>query len=107
MVETAILAKKSSNTDQVPPPLVVFQIPPPTLPAYHVDVVTESMTMARTRPPMLPGPSQVQLVVAIPAEVADSRKFWARCPERMASTCALASIKALGGILPFSSTIRI
>src|ERR1017187_2698820 len=66
-VETARLAMKSFNGAQLAPALVVFQMPPPTLPASHTEVLVGSTTMARTRPPTLPGPSQVQLVESIPA----------------------------------------
>src|ERR1041385_7031501 len=104
-VETAILALKSLSVDHEVPLLVVFQMPPPTLPAYHVDVVVGSMTMERTRPPTLLGPREVQLPLVIPAEGGGVKnRAWLA---RIASAWALARITALGGILPFSSTMRI
>src|SRR2546425_10995404 len=42
------------------PPLVVFHTPPATPAAYIVFGVVGSMTMARVRPPTLPGPRAVQ-----------------------------------------------
>jgi hypothetical protein len=47
--------------------LVVFQIPPPTLPANIVDGLVLLIAMARMRPPTLPGPSQRHLSGAIGA----------------------------------------
>ena len=48
---------KSASGDQLAPPLVVFQMPPPTPPANMVVGVAGLMTSERIRPPMLPGPS--------------------------------------------------
>ena len=53
---------KSSTGAHDAPPLVVLKIPPPTLPANIVVVVVGWITSDRTRPPILPGPSHVQLV---------------------------------------------
>ena len=58
---------KSLSGAQLAPPLVVFQMPPPTLPAQSVLGSVGCTTMERMRPPMLPGPSQVQPPGCIPA----------------------------------------
>src|SRR6185503_7274048 len=68
MVDTARFAMKSSTAAQVPPPLVVLKMPPPTLPTNITCVLVGSMTIERTRPPMLPGPSHVHAVELTPAE---------------------------------------
>ena len=52
---------KSSTGAHVAPPFVVLKIPPPTLPTNITFGLVGSMTIDRTRPPMLPGPSHVQL----------------------------------------------
>src|SRR5258705_3737443 len=72
IVDTARLAMKSSTGAHVAPPVVVVKMPPPTLPANMVFVLTGSITSDRTRPPMLPGPSHVQPLELIPAEAADA-----------------------------------
>jgi hypothetical protein len=61
IVETESDAMKSFTGVQLLPPLVVFQIPPPTLPANIVDGLVLLIAMARMRPPTLPGPSQRHL----------------------------------------------
>ena len=53
-------AMKSSTGVQLAPALVVFQMPPPTLPANIVDGDMRLIASARMRPPMLPGPSHRQ-----------------------------------------------
>ena len=68
IVETARFAMKSSTGAHEAPPSVVLKIPPPTLPANITFGVVGSMTSDRTRPPMLPGPSHVQLAGLIPAD---------------------------------------
>src|SRR5689334_7429150 len=51
------------------PPLVDFQMPPAT-PATHIrSLFLRSIRIARVRPPMLPGPSGDQPVVAVATAV--------------------------------------
>src|ERR1017187_3936425 len=61
MLFTAMLERKSLKGDQVVPPVVVFQIPPATPAVYMVVGVVGSISKARTRPPMFPGPRFAQL----------------------------------------------
>src|SRR5207248_2403434 len=70
MVDTARFAMKSSTGAHDAPALVDLKMPPPTLPANMLFVFDGSITTARTRPPMLPGPSHVQEELLIPAESA-------------------------------------
>src|SRR5213080_4121098 len=63
----ARLAMKSFIGNQLAPLLVVFQMPPLTLPAHMVEVVVGWTRIERTRPPMLPGPSQIHELVSMPA----------------------------------------
>src|SRR6185369_14946008 len=58
---TAMLARKSSSGADDVPPLVVFQIPPATAPAYIVSGLLGSMMSVRVRPPTLPGPNDCQV----------------------------------------------
>ena len=95
---------KSSTGAHAAPLLVVFQMPPPTLPANHVLVVVGWIAMARVRPPMLPGPSQVHEPGPMPA--ADGEIVGpADCDacSRIASACALAMNKPFSAMLPYSS----
>src|SRR6266850_4589181 len=55
--DTDSAAMKSSTGVQPAPPFVVFQMPPPTLPANIVSGVFGWMTIERMRPPTFPGPS--------------------------------------------------
>src|SRR3954453_6121223 len=57
---TARLAMKSSTGAHALPPSSVRHTPPPTLPAQMALVVLGCTTIARVRPPMLPGPSPTQ-----------------------------------------------
>src|ERR1035438_2676484 len=67
MQEMARLAMKSFSGNHAAPLLVVFQTPPST-PPHHMMLVDVGCTrIARTRPPILPGPSQVQPFVGRPA----------------------------------------
>src|SRR5438094_5783231 len=68
MVDTARFAMKSSTGAHDAPALVDLKMPPPTLPANMLFVFEGSITSARTRPPMLPGPSHVHEVVLTPAD---------------------------------------
>src|SRR5678815_5195157 len=77
---------KSSRGAQVAPAFVVFQIPPPALPAIHTDVLVGSTTMASTRPPILPGPSVVQLLAPEGGSLARTVRsfpFLLACPARL------------------------
>src|SRR5438874_5612504 len=65
--ETLRLAMKSARGAQVAPPLIVFQMPPATDPIHIILVLVGWMTIARVRPPMLPGPSHFQAAVLSPA----------------------------------------
>ena len=56
--DTESTGMKSSTGAQLEPPLVVFQMPPPTLPAKRVPGFAGWTTIERMRPPTLPGPSQ-------------------------------------------------
>src|SRR3989304_5870203 len=60
---TARLAMRSVSGAQVAPASVVFHTPPATPAAYMVLLTAKlgSITRPRVRPPMLPGPSAVQL----------------------------------------------
>src|SRR5262245_22949107 len=58
---TARLAISSSRGVQEVPELVVFQTPPAIPAAYIVAGVDGSMRIRRVLPPMLPGPSDVQV----------------------------------------------
>src|SRR5690348_10773361 len=60
MQEMARLAMKSLSGNQLAALLVDFQTPPSTPPAHKMLVFEGCTRMARTRPPILPGPSQVQ-----------------------------------------------
>src|SRR5437588_11426948 len=60
----ARLAIRSYTGDQLCPPSSVRHTPPPALPAHMVLGMVGCTTMARVRPPMLPGPSDVQPVCA-------------------------------------------
>ena len=64
---TARLVMKSLTGDQLAPPLVVFQMPPPTLPANIVFASLGWMAIERTRPPTLLGPINVHFDDVIPA----------------------------------------
>jgi hypothetical protein len=94
MLEIEMLAMKSWTTPQLAPPFVLFQIPPPTLPQNRVVVVAGFTASDRTRPPMFPGPSSVQLAVFRPPVVSSRASV---------STCVFAAIIAPCGMLPFSS----
>src|SRR5262245_48104602 len=67
MHDTARLAMKSSAGAHVPPPSSVRQIPPPALAAHMRSGCAGSTTIARVRPPTLPGPSHTQPVLTTPA----------------------------------------
>ena len=111
---------KSSIGAQVAPPLVVFQIPPPTPPANIVAGVAGLIASDRIRPPMLPGPShrhaggETALAAAagaaawpvavnrpgsIGAAGADSSRRTAP-PHFSRSTCDFALVYAFGGMRP-------
>src|SRR5207244_1532760 len=60
MQATARLAIKSSNGNHEAPLLMVFQTPASTPPHHMMLVEAGWKRRDRTRPPMLPGPSQVQ-----------------------------------------------
>ncbi len=72
------LPAKSFTGVQLAPPLTVFQMPPATLPAHMVPATVGWIAMARTRPPMLPGPSAVHWPGPMPAT------GWALVPARAA-----------------------
>ena len=57
MLDTDKTAMKSSTAAHEAPPLVVFQMPPPTLPANMMSAFVGLIAIERIRPPMLPGPS--------------------------------------------------
>src|SRR5260370_29835338 len=57
---TARLGSGSVSGFHVLPPSVVFQTPPPSVPAYIVLGSSGRITSARVRPPILPGPSACQ-----------------------------------------------
>src|SRR5258708_3918785 len=57
---TARLDIRSASGAQEAPPFVVFHTPPATPAAYIVVGVVGWISVARVRPPMLPGPSPVQ-----------------------------------------------
>ena len=92
---------KSFTTLQFAPESVLFQMPPVTLPTHIVVVVVGCIRIARMRPPILPGPRDVQDVVEMPA-TAPTGLLCAACI--IAFICTLALISALGGMYPFSST---
>src|SRR4029450_8133984 len=58
---TATFGKRSPNAIQDFPELVLFQTPPATPAAYITVGSTGLIKNARVRPPMLPGPSGVQV----------------------------------------------
>src|SRR5262245_31039985 len=58
--QTARFAMKSSTGSQLVPPFSVRHTPPPTLPAHIVLGGVGWTTIERVRPPMLPGPSEIQ-----------------------------------------------
>src|SRR5215472_13024159 len=62
MQDTARFAIKSSTGVHEAPPLSVLHTPPPTLPAHMVLGTVGCTTIARVRPPMLPGPIDTQPV---------------------------------------------
>src|SRR5690349_19392034 len=70
--ETAMFATRSVFGVQLPPPSVVFQIPPATPPANMVFGWSGSASSARVLPPTLPGPSCVQALR--PDGLEDARK---------------------------------
>src|SRR5882672_8743540 len=57
IADTDRTAMKSSIGAHDAPPLVVFQIPPPTLPANIVSGLVGLIASERIRPPMFPGPN--------------------------------------------------
>ena len=57
----AMLAMKSSMGNHCAPPSTVRQMPPPAVPIHIVKGWLGCTTTARVRPPMLPGPIEVQL----------------------------------------------
>src|SRR5882672_2652691 len=57
IADTDRTAMKSSTGAHDAPPLVVFQMPPPTLPANIVSGLVGLIASERIRPPMLPGPN--------------------------------------------------
>src|SRR3954454_4351799 len=63
---------KSSKGAHVLPPFVFLKMPPLTAPAYIVRGFERSMTIERTRPPKLPGPSHDQLFLPMPAIAAEA-----------------------------------
>ena len=70
-VLTARLATMSSSVgSQLAPLSVVFHTPPATAAAYIVLGVEGLMTMARVRPPMLPGPRALHVPMSGPPVVA-------------------------------------
>jgi hypothetical protein len=69
---------KSSSGCHDAPPSVVFQIPPPTLPAYITWELFGLITIVRIRPPMLPGPRLLHRL----------RSMFAADPETVASVVA-------------------
>src|SRR5213083_2906479 len=90
---TARFAMKSLTGDQLAPPFVVFQMPPPALPANIVFASLGWMAIDRTRPPTLLGPIDVQLIVL----AAENRDCLAGAA-RIAFICSVARIRAPSGI---------
>src|SRR5690242_20380930 len=96
---TARLGRRSPAADQDVPPVVVFQTPPAAPAAYIVPGELGSMTMARVRPPMLPGPRKLQVDSALatppamPGEEVEEGSFSESAEEYrgMLSLCAAAA----------------
>jgi hypothetical protein len=82
------------------PPLVLRQMPPPTLPAHRCEGLAGSMTRLRVRPPMLFGPRSTQPKRPMPALSCAS---WNAA---LASRCARAIATLAGSNTPFSSRQR-
>src|SRR5436190_188333 len=109
MQQTESDGRKSLRPDQEAPPLVVFQIPPPTEPSHMVLGLVGWTMMERVRPPTLPGPSQVQggesVAPSVPLPLpgrplARTPRLAAAKLAIIASRCALARISALAGTVP-------
>src|SRR6266567_1217551 len=103
---------KSFIGNQLAALLVVFQMPPQTLPAHMVEVVVGWTRIERTRPPMLPGPSQIQELVSMPAVFRPGTADTFAPGHAFGSTgiscfCWSALRRPSGGIFPFSSRICI
>src|SRR5258708_40296671 len=64
-----MLAIRSLVACQCAPPSLVRNTPPETAAAYMVLGSWGSMSSARVRPPMLPGPSDVQVPSDVPNDV--------------------------------------
>src|SRR5712692_8483212 len=121
--ETARFAIRSSTGDQLAPALSVRQTPPPTLAAQIVLGEPGWGTIARVRPPMLPGPSEAHPVwlgcnPAVRGTAGLISEDFATCgPVGMPAICARmeaprdrvlsswlsAFWRAFGGMTPFSS----
>src|ERR1041384_867700 len=97
MVETERFARKSFAGFQCAPLSTVFQMPPETPPASHVDGRAGLITIDRTRPPILPGPNHVQPEGVIPAPKGSTAVDVTACNRRIVSTCSFARINPSGG----------
>src|SRR5207253_283424 len=94
---TTRLARKSSTGAHDSPPLVVLQIPPPGL-LIQIRFGSAGWTrMVVMRPPMFPGPSQVQELRPIPAASPTALSA------RIRLTWSSARMSAPGGMRPSSS----
>ena len=116
MQETARFAMKSSTGSQWPPPSVVCQMPPPTLPNQIRSGWVGWTRIERVRPPMLPGPSHSHWFWVSPARLVaiSARGSTVRPAGRPAARGALAGAariacssssavaSALGGMRPSS-----
>src|SRR5438105_4076238 len=94
IVEIARFGMKSSTGDHDAPLVVVFQSPPETLPAKIVRPPRPPGLIAndRTRPPILPGPSQVHVEREMPAIDSRASTFWVAPASHISCTWALAFI---------------
>jgi len=116
MHETDRFAMKSSTGSQWPPPSVVCQMPPPTLPTQIRSGWVGWTRIDRVRPPMLPGPSHCHWSWVRPARLIAisapgctvrsagrpaTRGFPAGAA-RIARSSSSALPRALGGMRPSS-----
>ena len=106
-VPMARLPMKSATGENDSPPSIVNQMPPDAEPTKMRDELRGSMTMARMRPPTLPGPRKVHCPLLMPAALLppDCARPCASCIARR--TRSAAKICVLVGRRPKSSASQV